>query len=124
MLDFEIKKYKTKNNIVIHNVNYKTLMEAIKKGDNLALYKDTFIKLTLKDKKRMQTTTISDYSNNKPFNLFGLSFRKLDDNRFITEKQFGTEDIVLNNGYLIANKNDTLLKVFNKLNNGLQFALY
>lgn len=124
MLDFEIKKYKTKNNIVIHNVNYKTLMEAIKKGNNLALYKNTFIKLTLKDKKRMQTTTISDYSNNKPFNLFGLSFRKLDDNRFITEKQFGNEDIVLSNGYLIANKNDTLLKVFNKLNNGLQFALY
>lgn len=124
MTDFEIKKYKTKNNIVIHNLNYKTLIKAIKEGYRLSVYNNTFIKLTLKDKINMEETTILDYSNNKPFKLFGLSFKQLDNNHFITKQRFGNEDIVLNNGYLKVNKNDTLLSVFNKLNNGLQFYLY
>lgn len=124
MTDFEIKKYKTKNNIVIHNLNYKTLIKAIKEGYRLSVYTNTFIKLTLKDKRNMEKTTILDYSNNKPFILFGLSFKHLDNNHFITKQRFGNEDIVLNNGYLKVSKNDTLLSVFNKLNNGLQFYLY
>lgn len=123
MIDFEIKKYKTKNNIVLHNLNYKTLIKAIKEGYNLSIYNNTFIKLTLKDKRNMEKTTILDYSNNKPFVLFGLSFKQLDNNHFITKQRFGNEDIVLNNGYLKVSKNDTLLSVFNKLNNGLQFYL-
>lgn len=123
MTAFEIKKYKTKNNIILHNLNYKTLIKAIKEGYNLSLYNNTFIKLTLKDKRNMEEATILDYSNNKPFVLFGLSFKQLDNNHFITKQRFGDEDIVLNNGYLKVSKNDTLLSVFNKLNNGLQFYL-
>lgn len=124
MTAFEIKKYKTKNNIILHSLNYKTLIKAIKEGYNLSIYNNTFIKLTLKDKRNMEETTVLDYSNNKPFVLFGLSFKQLDNNHFITKQRFGDEDIVLNNGYLKVSKNDTLLSVFNRLNNGLQFYLY
>lgn len=123
MVDYEIKKYKTRNNIVINKLDYQTLIQVIKIGCNLSLYKNTFIKIPLKNKRIMNNTTIVEYSNNKPFSLFGLNFKKLDNDRFITKEHFGNEDIVLSKGYLIVNKKDTLLTVFNKLNNGLQFYL-
>lgn len=127
MKDFEIKKYKTRNVITLYKNDYRSLFKAIIKGSCLSLDKDTFVRLNLKDKKRFEKMTVGEYSNNKAFKFFNITFKPKNNHDkqllFISTKNFLGEDIVLNNGYLIIREQQTLMSVFNKLSASLQFIV-